>query len=305
MKLSFVIPVYNEEKNINNLCGRLTVATQRIGIGDYEIIFVDDGSKDSSCEAIKKLSSQDKSVKLVKLSRNFGQHLAIMAGLDNSNGDAVIVMDADLQDDPLAIDKLYSKYNEGFDIIYATRFKRKENILKRFCFFIFHKMISSIADVPIHKDAGTFSLMSKRVVAEIIKQKEYRPYVPGLRAYVGFKSSGIKIERSARNVGKGKSFANLMRLALDTIYSHSFFPLKLISFIFVFSLFISSAIFVHIAYKKLVFDVLEKNDLFFFLAVILSTGVLFSLTAVSKYVAMIFEESRKRTRYVVEETMNL
>lgn len=304
MKLSFVMPVYNEGKNIEELYKRLELFTQRIGISDYEIIFVDDGSKDNSYKVIKGLSDKDKNIKLIKLSRNFGQQLAIMAGIENCIGDTVIVMDSDLQDDPASIDKLYSKYNEKYDVVYAVREKRKENILKRFCFFLFHKLISWIANIPIHKNAGTFSIMSKRVISEIKKMGEYRPYMPGLRAHVGFKSSGVKIERANRYADKGKSFAGLIRLALDTIYSHSFFPMKMISLASILSLLVSVAVFSYILYNKFYFGLFEKNSLFFFLLMLFNTAILFSLVIISEYISMIFEESKKRTRYIIEEKIN-
>lgn len=303
MHISFIIPVYNEEKNINKLYERLLGRVKQLGI-EYEIIFINDGSGDNSYNLIKNLAAADKSVKCINFSRNFGQQTAIMAGIEHCSGDAAVIMDADLQDNPDAIGNLLDKYKEGFDIVYAIRKKRKENIFKRFCFAFFHKIMRRISDIDIPQDAGSFSLLDKRALSEIKKMKENNFYLPGLRAYIGFRSAGVDIERSERYAGESKSFFELAGLAKKAIFSFSFFPLKVMFFIGALSLVASVILAGYVLYEKLFFDIIKGWASLLLVIVFFNAMQFLCFAILGEYLAVIFDETKRRQRYIIDEKIN-
>jgi dolichol-phosphate mannosyltransferase len=213
-------------------------------------------------------------------------------------------MDSDLQDNQDFIEKLFTKYKEGFEIVYATREKRKESFIKRNCFSLFHRIIAIIADTPIQYNSGVFSVIGRRALNEMKKMEEHKPYVPGVRAFIGFKAIGVAVERDARKLDKGKSFFQLLHMAKETIFSHSFFPIRLISSFCILN-FALSLFFLYLFLSGLFQNIFDKLNLVFFVVFSLSSIFLFFLRIMGEYIIMIFEEAKKRPRYIIEEKINL
>ena len=226
--ISVVSPVYKAEKIVGELVERITRSLEKI-TSDFEIILVEDGSPDNSWEEIEKACLLDKRIKGIRLSRNFGQHYAITAGLNNVNGDWVIVMDCDLQDQPEEIEKLYFKaINEKFDIVFARRVDRKDKCLKRISSKIFHLIFSYLSGVKSDETIANFGIYHKKVINEFIKMKESARSFLSLLNYVGFRSSTINVEHSVRFEGKRSyNFYKLLKLSFDVILSNSNKPLRL------------------------------------------------------------------------------
>lgn len=227
--LSIVIPVFNEERILPELHQRLTRCLQALEVS-YEIIFIDDGSTDGSSERLEDLVATDPQVRLIQLSRNFGQSLAVTAGLDFATGELVALMDGDLQDSPEDVPKLVAKVHEGYEVAYAVRVKRKESALKRGTVFLFYRLLNRIASTPLPVDSGLFCVMTRQVVEALKQLPERSRYVSGLRAWVGFKQCGIPLERAARSEGHPKSMIELIRMAIDGVVSFSYLPLRLATF---------------------------------------------------------------------------
>ena len=224
--ISLVLPVFNETAILRELT-RQIVSVMDTHALQFEIVYVNDGSKDGSRENLNSLSAEDSRITVVHLSRNFGHQPAVHAGLEHAAGDVVIVMDSDLQDDPAAIPRFLEQWEKGFDVVYAQRFNRKENIARRFLFYSFYRVLNSIADSPIPSDAGNFGLMDRKVVDALLHLPERDRFFPGLRSWAGFRQIGIPVERAARHDDTPRvSMRGLFRLAKTAIFSFSGFPLK-------------------------------------------------------------------------------
>ena len=215
------MPLFNEEKCINELYSRIKSAAESIGV-NFELICVNDCSTDSTRAVLIDIHKTDKRVKLLSFSRNFGHQIAITAGLNYASGDCVIVMDGDLQDPPEVTIEMFQKWREGFKVVYGIRCNRKENFFIKLCYAFFYRIFQKLSTVPIPLDAGDFCLMDRRVVKELRKFSEDRPFVRGLRSWVGFKQIGIEYDRPERQAGNTKySFAKLVKLSTDGILSFS------------------------------------------------------------------------------------
>ena len=227
--LSIVIPVFNEAENLPMLHARLTDAMNQVGV-DYEIVLVDDGSKDQSPEILKRLESEDRRVVVVEFARNFGHQVAISAGLEHSRGRVVCIMDADLQDPPEVLPTFLAKWQEGWEVVYAVRTERKEWWGKRLAYAVFYRLLQRVANIEIPLDAGDFCVMDRRVVDELVGMPERNRFVRGIRSWVGFKQIGVPYERQARHAGAPKyTFRKLLYLALDGLISFSHTPLRIIT----------------------------------------------------------------------------
>jgi len=228
-RVSVVIPCYNEEEVLGLLYERLDKAAQTWGT-DYEIILVNDGSRDRTWEMMEEIHQKNPRWKMVGLARNFGHQIALWTGLSVATGDVIAVLDADLQDPPEILPGFLNKWTEGFDVVYAVRQKRKEGIFKKSAYFIFYRVLMMLAEHRIPLDSGDFCVMDARVVKAITSSAESRPFIRGLRAWVGFKQTSLPYERHARAAGEVKyTFTKLVRLALDGILSSSTKPLRLAS----------------------------------------------------------------------------
>jgi polyisoprenyl-phosphate glycosyltransferase len=229
--LSLVLPCYNEEEVLPVLFQRLSTAAQ-LWNDTWEIVMVDDGSSDRTWEMIVSQSKADPRWKALRFARNFGHQTAVSAGIYHASGQAIIVMDADLQDPPEELPRFIAKWREGFEVVYAVRTKRKEGPLKRLCYWTFYRILSSVISRPIPLDSGDFCVMDRKVVDVLKSMPERNRFVRGLRAWAGFRQTGVAYERQARAAGEVKyTVKRLIRLALDGIFSFSAIPLRLATYI--------------------------------------------------------------------------
>jgi dolichol-phosphate mannosyltransferase len=225
-KLSIVVPCYNEEAVLLELFARLGAVASSWGM-DYEVICVDDGSRDRTWELLQAQHEKDPRWRAISFARNFGHQTAVSAGLFYTGGDAAVVIDADLEDPPEEIVRLLEKWHEGYDVVYAVRQKRKEGPLKRLCYWIFYRLMARLVAFDVPLDSGDFCLISRRVVQTINAMPERNRFVRGLRAWSGFRQTGVTYERAARFAGTPKyTFKKLFKLATDGLFSFSTVPLR-------------------------------------------------------------------------------
>ena len=299
--ISAVLPVYNEVGVLVELFRRVDAAIQKTGARE-EIIFVDDGSRDGSGELLDNLAAEYPQVRVIHLSRNFGHQAAVQAGLAQAQGDAVLLMDSDMQDSPEALVRFLVHWRAGYDVVYAIRSSRRERLWKRILFAGFHRTLAAISDTPIPVDAGNFSLMDARVVREIVRLGERDRYLPGLRAWVGFKQKGIEVRRHARYDGKPRvSLRGLWRLAKTAIFSFSTFPLAIFSLIGYSAL----AVFVGLTGFSLFFRLFTDLTIPGWTSHVLVASFFGAVNALGismlgEYVARIYDQVRGRPMYLVQ-----
>ena len=228
-ELSVVLPCHNEQGVLAALVERLT-AVLRHSVEGHEIIFVDDGSTDGTSEALDALCERDPAIRVLHLSRNFGQQAALSAGLDAAGGDAVVLMDCDLQDPPEVIESLVARWREGYQVVYAVRRRRKEGALKRAAYALFYRSLVLISEIELPLDAGDFCLLDRQVADGMRAMPERQRFLRGLRSWVGFRQVGVEYERQARHAGEPKyTLRKLVRLALSGYVGFSTAPLRLAS----------------------------------------------------------------------------
>lgn len=305
VKISVVIPIFNEEGNINILYTKLHETLLKID-KNYEIVFINDGSIDNSYKLLKVIGRRDKKVKILSFSRNFGHMSAINAGLEHCGGERVVVMDADMQDPPFVIEKMYKKSLEGFDVVYGVKKKRKESFIRVYMMKVFYRLLSKISNVKIPLDAGTFSLITRKVVNHINELPERNKYYSGLRAWAGYNQTGVTYERAKRYKGKEASYARLFKLAMDQIVSFSFVPLKLASFLgFIFS-FVAFLMIIVLFILKFFVNLGIVGWTSTITTILLIGGVqLITLGIIGEYLARIYDEVKHRPEYIVKEKINL
>jgi len=304
IKISVVVPIYNEEGNIEILFSKLNETLKRI-TNDFEIIFINDGSFDRSYDLLKQISKKDKKVKIISFSRNFGHMAAINAGLEHCLGERVVVMDADLQDPPFVIEKMYKKSLEGFDVVYGVKKKRKESFIRVYMMKVFYRLLNKISNIAIPLDAGTFSLVTRKVVDHINGLPEKNKYFSGLRAWTGYSQTGVTYERAKRYKGKEASYTRLFKLAMDQIIAFSFVPLKLASFLgFIFSLVAFLMIIILFVLKFFVnLGIVGWTSTI--TTILLIGGVqLITLGIIGEYLARIYDEVKRRPEYIIEQKIN-
>jgi dolichol-phosphate mannosyltransferase len=230
-KISIIVPCFNEEAVLPELFGRLAQVASTWGM-DYEILCVDDGSRDRTWELLKAQDQKDARWKCLSFARNFGHQTAVSAGLFYAKGDVVVVIDADLEDPPEDISRLLEKWREGYDVVYAIRQKRKEGLFKRACYWAFYRIMARLVAFEIPLDSGDFCLINRRVVDTINAMPERNRFVRGLRAWSGFRQTGVAYERAARFAGSPKyNFSKLVKLATDGIFSFSTVPLRVATYL--------------------------------------------------------------------------
>ena len=301
-KYSIVLPVCNEEKTLQELFRRLENVMKKLN-EPYEIICVDDGSKDRSFEILEKIAKDNAHYKIVKLSRNFGHQIALTAGLDIAQGEAAITLDADLQDPPEVIPNLIEKWKEGYDLVYATRKQRAGNFLRNIVIKAIYRIINKITEIGIPVDAGDFRLMSRRVIDVLKEMRERSRYLRGLSCWTGFKQIGVEYRREKRFAGGTKyPFHKLTRLALEGITSFSHFPLQIAIYLgFFMSIFAAVMIIYLIIVKRQIhgwFSVM--------VSILLMGGVqLFAFGVLGEYVGRIYDEVKQRPIYLVDKKLNI
>ena len=303
MQYSIVVPVYNEAEVLPSLYDRLTRVMS--GVGEpYEIIFVNDGSADESSLLLHDLQAKDERIKLLRLSRNFGHQIAITAGLDHSTGQAVVVMDADLQDPPEVILRLIEQWRKGYDIIFAVRQKRRgEGLFKRATAALFYRVLRRLTATEMPLDAGDFRLMSRKAVEALKGIRERHRFIRGLAGWIGFRQTSVFFVRDIRHAGETKfPVKKMVRFALTGIVSFSLLPLQLAGYL---GFLVSSASFLYMAYAvglKLFTDRTVQGWTSVMVAVLFIGGVqLLSLGIVGEYIGRIYDEVKQRPLYIVDE----
>jgi dolichol-phosphate mannosyltransferase len=229
--ISVVIPCFNEEEVLPLLFERVSAAASSWGC-PFEVILVDDGSTDGTWQAMADLNRRDGRWKLVRLARNFGHQIALWSGLRHAAGNVVAVLDADLQDPPEILPKFFARWREGYDVVYAVRQKRKEGPVKRLAYFLYYRTLAFLSEIDIPLDSGDFCVIDRRVLTAMLATQEQAPFVRGLRAWVGFRQTGLTYERDARAAGEVKyTFRKLVELGLNGIFSFSTRPLRLATYL--------------------------------------------------------------------------
>lgn len=301
IELGVVVPLFNEEGNVGTLHDRLTKALIGVGLA-YEVVFVDDGSRDGTANRLQEIASNDRAVSVVRLSRNFGHQGAVSAGLSFVRGRAVVVMDGDLQDPPEVIPGFVKRWREGFDVVYAVRRGRKEGPLRRAGYFTFYRLLNAISDLEIPLDSGDFSLMDRKVVDVLNALPERARFVRGLRTFVGFRQTGHDYERAARGSGHSKySMGRLMRLAMDGLISFSSYPLRLVSYLGITTALAAAGLIVWVLVDAL-HNQTAPRGWASTLAVVLFIGAIqmIALGIIGEYLRLIFLETKGRPTYVVD-----
>jgi len=306
-RLSVAIPIHNEESVVPELLRRLRGALDSVAGGPHEIVFVDDGSTDRTFEILAEAAKEDDRIVILSLSRNFGHQAAITAGLDHVSGDAAVVMDGDLQDVPEVIPKFVEKLQQGYDVVYAQRVRRKEPLVLRVCYFVFYRMMAKLSDIRLPLDAGDFGLMSRRVIDEVRKMREHHRYLRGMRSWVGFRQAGIAVERAERHSGESKySVTRLVTLAFDGIFAFSIVPIRAAALFGAFVMFLSSLYVIYAIYVKFVLRISPQGFTALIVAITFFSGVLlFFLGVIGEYVGRVYEEIKARPQYIVGRAVGL
>jgi|UniRef100_A0A7V5XZ44 dolichol-phosphate mannosyltransferase len=297
--LSVVIPVYNEEKVLNLLHQELTRVLNSLN-REYEIIYVDDGSVDSSYLLLKKFAQADRRVKVIKLARNFGQQAAVSCGLEYCKNDGVIIMDADLQDSPELIKEFVKYWQMGYDIVYHIRKKRLgEPFWKVLGTKIFYFLLTRFSNINIPPNVGLFRLVDRKVVLALKNLKEEKKFLPGLFAFLGFSQIGIESERGERKGGRSKSFFKLAALAIDGLINFTSLPIRIIQFFSLIFIFLTIIFFIIFLIGK------GKTILLFFGASFFLSVLFIALSIVGEYLLRIHFELKQRPEYIIQEIHNL
>lgn len=305
--ISLIVPILNESKVIGEFYKRATDVLRSLDGMDYEILFVDDGSRDDSYRQLSELASDDIHVRVVKLSRNFGHQIAITAGLDYSHGDCIVVIDADLQDPPEVIIDMVAKWREGYDVVYGERVDREgETFLKLLTAKLFYRILASIVRIEIPTNVGDFRLLSHRAAEQLMRMREKDRYVRGLVSWLGLRQTGVSYHRDKRYAGETKyPYRKMIKFALDGITSFSTVPLKLatwlgyaaslLAFLYLASVFVQKAM-----------GITVPGFATIMVSILFLGGVqLICLGIIGEYIGRIFNEVKPRPMYVVDQCVNL
>ena len=304
MDISVIIPVYNEEKNIQNLYHRLSKVLHCLGVS-YELIFVNDGSKDASIGLIKVLSKKYESVKYIDFSRNFGHQIAVTAGLDKTSGDAVVIIDADLQDPPELIIEMYQKRLEGFEVIYAKRKNRRgENFLKLLTASVFYRLLAKMTSISIPVDTGDFRMIDNKIVEVLREMPEKNKYLRGQISWIGFNQTFVEYERQERQAGAtGYTYRKMLHFALDGITAFSDVPLKIVTYFG----FIVSVIAFFVAIYALLAKFVWENSVpgwtSLMIAILFIGGIqMIAIGIIGEYLSRMNHNIRNRPLYIIRES---
>jgi len=310
VKLSVVIPIFNEADNLARLHQRFQKFLPQLKKeisdeegGDIEILFINDGSTDDSVTVLESLIASSPSYRYISLSRNFGHQAAVSAGIYHACGNAVVIMDADLQDPPELILEMVKKWRQGFDVVYAVRQKREGSFFNKIAYKIYYWFKCLIADYPVQKDSGDFSLLDRKIVDVINRFPEKERYVRGLRAWVGFKQTALPYNRVDRVVGKSKySFFALVRLALSGILSTSVKPLFISGLFSFISILMITGVVIYSAFFKIYLpqDQMPKGWTSLIITISVFSGLqLISIWLLSLYMAKMYRETLSRPTYLI------
>lgn len=304
---SVVVPMYNEELVIEETYKRLKKVMDTID-DDYEIVFVNDGSRDKTVEKLSSICDIDSKVKLIDFSRNFGHQVAITAGMDFAEGDTIVVIDGDLQDPPELIPEMIAKWKDGYEVVYGKRLKRKgETFFKKFTAKMFYRFLNNMTDVDIPVDTGDFRLIDRKVCEALKQVNERNRYIRGLVSWLGFKQTSVEFTREERFAGETKyPLRKMLKFATDAIVSFSFKPLRLASYTGVFLSFFSFLYLIIVLYQKFFtkraitgWASTMAVSLFFNGIVLLMLGI------IGEYIGRIYDEAKGRPLYLVRNTKNI
>ena len=304
MKLSIVIPIFNEEENIDSLINRLRTVVAQMQIS-CEYIFVNDGSKDHSFQLIKNLALADPAIKYIDFSRNFGHQIAVSAGLDLAAGDRVAIIDADLQDPPELIIEMFAKMDQGYEVVYAKRNNRNgESWLKKFTAKVFYRILKSITSVKIPVDTGDFRIIDRKVVNVLNQMPEHNKFLRGQISWIGFKQTYVEYDRKVRQAGStGYTYKKMIRLALDGITSFSNFPLKVASICGFVVSGIAFMVMIYALYSRYITKDYVEGWTSTIISVLFLGGIqLISIGIIGEYISRLSENARNRPLYVINET---
>lgn len=308
-KISVVIPMYNEEEVVETSYLKIWKVLEKLKQYDYEIIYTNDGSKDKTLALLQKIAQENEKVKVLSFSRNFGHQAAVSAGIQYVTGDAIVIMDADLQDPPELLPEMIALWEEGNEVIYGQRKSRKgESAFKLLTAKMFYTTLNALSDVEIPKDTGDFRLVDRKVIDVINAMPEHNKFLRGLFSWVGFKQKAYSYERQERCAGKTKyPFKKMWKLASDGIISFSTKPLKIVGGLGILTIILSIGILVY----SLISYAFHLNDLTpgwtsIMVAITLFSGVqLLSIWIISEYIARIYDETRNRPEYIIEKKINM
>lgn len=308
-KISVVVPMYCEEEVAKECYNRLTNVCKSLENYEYELIFVNDGSIDKTLPILENLATNDKNVKIISFSRNFGHQCAVTAGLKYVTGDAIVIIDSDLQDPPELIPEMLKLWEQGNKVIYGKRKKREgESRFKLLSASMFYKTLNALSDVNIPKDTGDFRLVDREVVNTINNLPEHNKFLRGLFSWVGYKQYAFEYERKERFAGKTKyPLKKMLKLAGDGIVSFSTKPLKLLGSLGLISILISFIILIY-ALLSFIFDWnnITAGWTSLMVAITFFAGVqLLSLWMISEYIGRIYDETKQRPQYIIEKTINI
>lgn len=303
-RFSVVAPMFNEARNAAPFVQEIRTAITALHLPcPFELVLVDDGSWDGTGEELDALTVQyPGEVRVVHLARNFGHGAAVSAGLDYARGDVVVLMDADMQDDPAAFAPFLEQWAQGYDVVYAQRVSRQESPFSRFFFWLFYRLFTWMANLRAPLDAGNFALMDRRVVKQLTAFSERNRYLPGLRAWVGFRQTGVPVPRRARYDARGRvGFRGLWTLAMNAVFSFSYVPLFVFRFAGMLSLLMSAAVIVFALYHKWVTGLAVTAWASQLVATSFLGGVnLLGIGLIGEYIARIYDEVKGRPMYIVD-----
>ncbi|MFZ3138472.1 MAG: glycosyltransferase family 2 protein [Thermodesulfovibrionales bacterium] len=309
LAFSVIIPVYNEEENIPELYKRLTTVMEKLcsddgfSIDGYEIILVDDGSTDRSWQLIKELHVIDQRVKGISFSRNFGHHNAITAGLDYARGEAVILMDGDLQDPPEEIPKLYEKFKEGYDLVYGIRQQRQDPVVKKVVSFLFWWVLRKFSGIDIPKGQTMLRIMSRRLVDTIKEMREYSRFIHGIMAWAGFRVTTLEVLHNPRIKGKSKyNIPKMFKLAFHAVSSFSTVPLRIATYTGMITSLISFIISLYFIYQKIFYGIPVLGYASIIVAIFFVGGIqLLVLGMFGEYLGRTYQEVQRRPLYIIAD----
>lgn len=300
--ISYVFPIYNEEGNIELLYKTMSKLLATNKDYDFEMIFVNDGSRDTSLDMLVDIAKKDSHITVIDFSRNFGHQIAVTAGLDYAHGDAVIIMDSDMQDPPKVSLELIKKWEEGYEVVYAQRRTRKDTFFKKFTADLYYRTLQKLADIDIPRNTGDFRLIDRKVVDEMKKFKEHHRFLRGMVSFIGFKQVAVQFDRDERHAGEtGYPLKKMLKFAADGIFSFSTAPLKLISNT---GYFIATLSFIGIAYAlimKIFFpNITIEGWTFIVISILFIGGIqLIMLGVLGSYIGRIYTESQDRPLYMI------
>ncbi len=306
---SIIAPVYNEEPVLHKLHERIAEVMDEVG-EPWELLLVNDGSRDRSADIIAQLHSKDPRVRGISFSRNFGFQVAVTAGLDHAQGDAIILTDADLQDPPEVIPRMIEKWKEGFDVVYGVRGEREgETFFKKLTAKLFYRTIDVITGIDIPLDTGDFRLMDRRVVTALTGMRERNRFLRGMVPWVGFKQTGVTYQRHARFAGESKfnSVRQMLPFAMDAITSFSYFPMQLATFFGFFVAFLSLIAIVAVVLLRLLSSEVAFEGQASTLVMVLFLGgiQLISLGILGEYLGRIYDEVKGRPMYLIDKAWGI